>query len=172
MTDRDKLAQMHACDDALDWIGERTIEQAWRDCERGEWMCWLLKRIAPGDPRLRLAAADMAERVWNLIPDEPTRLAAAWAIGAARRGNEDEMRTASATAYEAAAATAYAAYYATSAAAAAASDNATSAADNAACDEFATYAAESAAQADILREYYSAREIDKLFRQAPIGGTP
>ena len=136
--DYDKLRAMKACAPALRWIGTRTIEQAWRECGRSEWLCWLLDRIAPGDPRLRLAAADMAERVWDLIPDEPERLAAAWAIGAARRGDADEMRAAYATAYDAA----------TYAAAAAAAN-------------------ERAAQADILRQYFSAREIGRLFRQAP-----
>ena len=145
---RDKLRAMKACAPALRWIGDRTIEQAWRECGRSDWMCWLLERIAPGDPRLLLAAADMAERVWGLIPDEPTRLAAAWAIGAARRGDTDEMDAAShaTVAATVAAAAAYAA--------------------DAAARSFASRTAESAAQADILRWYFSAREVGELFRRA------
>lgn len=183
--DYDKLRAMDACAPALQWIGNRTIEQAWRECERSEWMCWLLERIAPGDPRLRLAAADMAERVWDLIPDEPTRLAAAWAIGAARRGDADEMRAAAYAASTASAAAAYAATsayahaaaaYAAGAYAAAAAAYAATAyayatcaaeAADAAARSFASRADESAAQADILRGYFSAREIGRLFRQAP-----
>lgn len=157
--DYDKLRAMQACAPALQWIGNRTIEQAWRECERSEWMCWLLERIAPGDPRQRLAAADMAERVWDLIPDEPTRLAAAWAIGAARRGGADEMRAA---AYASSYASAAAAYAATSAYAHAAESA------DAAARSFASRADESAAQADILRQYFSAREVGDLFRRAPV----
>ena len=134
MTDRDKLVAMRACQSALDWIGARTIKQAWSECGRPSWMCWLLRKIAPDDPRCRLAAADFAERVWHLIPDEPTKLAAAWAIDAARRGDRDEMCAAAA----AAGAATYAAYY----------------------------AAERAAQADILRGYFTASEIAKLFDAA------
>jgi len=163
---RDKLRAMKACASALRWIGDRTIEQAWRDCQRSDWMFWLLERIAPGDPRLRLAAADMAERACDLIPDEPTRLAAAWAIGAARRGDADEMRAAYAAAdaaYAAAYATAFAAYGADAAAAAAAAD-ATAAY---AARSLASRINESAAQADILRQYFSAREVGDLFRRAP-----
>ena len=178
MTDaRDKLRAMQACVPALHWIGNRTIEKAWSDCERSDWMCWLLERIAPGDPRLRLAAADMAERMWGLIPDEPTRLAAAWAIGAARRGDADEMRAANAAAYAAADAAAYAAHVATAhttafaayAAAASAASAAYAATDSAAAGAraLAGRTAERAAQADILRGYFSAREIGELFRQAP-----
>ena len=172
--DYDKLRAMQACAPALRWTGTRTITEAWRDCERSEWMCWLLERIAPGDPRLRLAAADMAERVWGLIPDEPTRLAAAWAIGAARRGDEDEMLAASMVVYVAA----YAATFAAADVATAAERAATyeplpplppptlTTHSDADLMDYAR-AAERAAQADILREYFSAREIGKLFRQAP-----
>ena len=143
MTDRDKLVAMRACQSALDWIGDRTIKQAWSECGRSEWMCWLLRKIAPDDPRCRLAAADFAERVWHLIPDEPTRLAAAWAIDAARRGDRDEMRAAADAAADAASAASYAAASAASAA-----------------------SAESAAQADILRGYFSASEISDLFNRS------
>ena len=153
---RDKLRAMTACAPALQWIGDCTIEQAWSECERSDWMCWLLRKIAPNDQRCRLTAADFAERVWHLIPDEPTKLAAAWAIGAARRGDRDEMDAAS---YAAAAYATYAAYAAYAAADADADADA-DAADAAGDDE-------RAAQADILRQYFSAREIGKLFRQAP-----
>lgn len=47
--DYDKLRAMKACAPALRWIGDRTIEQAWRECEHGGWMCWLLRRIARTD---------------------------------------------------------------------------------------------------------------------------
>ena len=163
---RDKLIMMYACDPMLRWIGNRSIEQAWRECKRSEWMCWLLEMIvAPGDPRLRLAAADMAERAWRLIPDEPTRLAAAWAIGAARRGDADEMDAASSAASSAARAASSAAVFAAVCAAVCAASNATAfaaaAADTAAAD------AERSAQADIIRRHFSAREIGRLFRMAP-----
>lgn len=60
MTAHDKLIRMNACRAAVDWIGGRTIEQAWQECRRSEWMVWLLEHIAPDDPRRRLAAADYA----------------------------------------------------------------------------------------------------------------
>ena len=32
---RDKLIMMYACDPMLRWIGNRSIEQAWRECNPG-----------------------------------------------------------------------------------------------------------------------------------------
>ena len=192
-----QLKQMNACSDAIDWIGARTIEQAWNECHNINWMLWLLCRIARNDRRCRLAAADFAERVWRLIDNEPTRLAAAWAIGAARRGDADEMLAAAAAAFaaayaayaaddaDAAAACAACAAYGVSAsaaysaahavvsvsasAAASAAVSASNAASNAA--SAAAYSAddaydERAAQADILRGYFTAREVAKLFNAA------
>jgi len=135
MTAHDKLIRMNACRAAVDWIGGRTIEQAWQECRRSEWMVWLLEHIAPDDHRRRLAAADFAERVLRLIDGR----AAPWAIDAARRSDDEEMDAASDAAY------------------AAASDAARS---------FTSRTDESAAQADILRQYFSAREVGDLFRRA------
>lgn len=162
MNAKAKLQQLEACADAIYWIGDRTIEQAWRECRRVDWMLWLLRQIAPNDQRCRLAAADFAERVWHLIDNEPTRLAAAWAVGAARRGDADEMMAAAFAANAAYAAAAFAANAANAAAAASAAANAAAAARS-----FTSRTAESAAQADILRQYFSAREVGDLFRQAP-----
>ena len=79
------------------------------------------------------------------------------------------MNAAAASAADAAyAASAYAAYTAADAADAAA-DVADAAADAASAyaRSFARRTDESAAQADILRQYFSAREIGELFRRAP-----
>lgn len=164
---RDKLHAMNACAYALDWIGERTIKQAWNECERSDWMCWLLRKIAPNDQRCRLTAADFAERVWHLIRDEPTKLAAAWAIGAARRGDRDEMDASYVATVDASYAASYAAYYAVYAASSYAPASAAYAAAVAAANvDAAADAAERAAQANILRGYFSASEISDLFNRS------
>jgi len=175
-----QLRDMYACPEALRWIGNRTIERAWRECHRADWMLWLLRRITSNDRRCRLAAADFAERAWRRIPDEPTKLAAAWAIDAARRGDADEMAAAAYTAFAAADASACAAAYA-SADAAAYADFAEDAAEAAAyasadadayadfaedaAEAAAVYAAERRAQADILRTYFPSKEIGRLFKE-------
>ena len=44
MTLRNELEELGVCDQALEWIGNRTHEQAWSECERPEWMVWYLRR--------------------------------------------------------------------------------------------------------------------------------
>ena len=39
----DTLTAMNACRPAVEWAEtQRNMRQAWRDCERGDWMIWLL----------------------------------------------------------------------------------------------------------------------------------
>jgi len=45
-TFKDKLEEMNACPEAIDWVGDKTLKQAWDQCERGDWMMWLAKRCA------------------------------------------------------------------------------------------------------------------------------
>jgi hypothetical protein len=67
---------------------------------------------ADADVALRLFAADCAESVWHLIPDEPSKIAATWAIDVARRfaqgeADEEERAAARAAAWDAARAAAW-----------------------------------------------------------------
>jgi len=163
---REQLRAMDACREAVEWVGDRTLAQAWAECPRGDWMAWFTRRLHLDS---RAAAADMAERVWHLVPAD-AQLACAWAIDAARRGADaDEMQAAAAAAAVAAAAwdAAYAAWAA--AAAATAWDVADAAADAAAwaaawaADAAVAGArtAERAAQADIMREHFTYDQIAK-----------
>lgn len=165
----DYLIRQRACENARVWVGNKTAEQAWRECRRVDWMLWLLWRLSPNDRRPRLAAADFAERAWSHIDDEPGKLSAAWAIGAARRGDPEEMAAAHSAAYASAAAASSAADAAAAAAAyvdANAAAAAASAASSYAATDAATDAAERAAQANILRKYFPAAEIARLVREA------
>lgn len=43
------LERLHACSDAMDWLRGRadlSWQAAWYDCERGDWMAWLLATLA------------------------------------------------------------------------------------------------------------------------------
>lgn len=177
-SDREALERMGARSEDLAWMGDRTIEQAWEVWQRPDRMCWLLRRIAPDDPRCRLAAAAFAERAWRQILDEPSRLAAAWAIDAARRfargqTDEDELSAAAAAAWSASrtsSRTDSRSACATAAAAACSLPSAAAAADlsryDAAAAAYVAGYAEMVAQADILRAYFPASEIGRLFREA------
>jgi hypothetical protein len=57
-----KLEKLDPCDDALVWVKEQEgRQQAWDDCERGDWMLWLLGKLCGDDRReLVLTACDCA----------------------------------------------------------------------------------------------------------------
>ena len=35
------LKSMEACPEALAWVEDRTLDQAWAECQRPDWMFWL-----------------------------------------------------------------------------------------------------------------------------------
>jgi hypothetical protein len=95
----DMLTWLGSCGEPKDWLHERsmrvaperrTAEAAWKDCERGDWMLWLVTERPVchniGSRTLRLLACDVAETVMPLFashsPDD-TRPQAA--IKTARR---------------------------------------------------------------------------------------
>ena len=138
------LKQIHACNEAIDWVGEGTIAEAWAECERADWMLWLIGKMMgkPGWPthqELVRATCLCVRPALEFVPDgeERPRLA----IEAAERWAKNpttENRLA-------AAAAAYAAAYAAAAAAAADAADAAAAASYAAA--YAAYAAAAAAAA-------------------------
>ena len=172
MTFAEQLRQLSACPEAIAWVGERTLDQAWTQSDRGDWMAWLTHTLALDS---RAAAADIAERVWHLVEPD-SQLACAWAIDCARRGADgDEMRAAWDAAWDAARAAARdarAAAWAAADAADAAGDAARAAADAAGdaartaraagaaeAAEAAAKAAERLGQADIMRSHFTAAQI-------------
>jgi hypothetical protein len=88
MSFRDQLDKLKACREALKWVGDKTIEQAWETCEDSQWMFWFLTQT---DLDLIDPLCDIAEGVLHLIPEE-SQLSCIWAISAARRrANIDEL---------------------------------------------------------------------------------
>jgi hypothetical protein len=161
------LNSLHACGEAVEWAREqKSPAQAWRDCQRGDWMLWLVGKLSgkSGSAKRRplvLAACECARLVLNYVPkgeDRPRRAietAERWARG---KATIEEV-------HAAAAAYAYAAAADAAAAAAAAAAYATAAADAAAAAAaYATAAADAAADAarsktlalcaDIVRKHY------------------
>lgn len=44
-----KLESINACGEALEWVGERNdLDQLWAECDRGDWMAWLISNVANG----------------------------------------------------------------------------------------------------------------------------
>ena len=40
------LEKLHACPEAREWVGERTLTQAWTESQRGDW--WQTEAITEG----------------------------------------------------------------------------------------------------------------------------
>lgn len=41
-----RLAELGACDEAIKWVGKRTLTQIIADCDRADWLMWLYMRMA------------------------------------------------------------------------------------------------------------------------------
>ena len=65
------LKNLNACQEAIDWVGDKSLQEAWNTCPRGDWMLWLYKRLYPDNLReLTLAKAHCANTVRHLMKDE------------------------------------------------------------------------------------------------------
>ena len=130
---KELLIKLGACQPAIDWAGDKSWEEIYTTCHRGDWLIWLFQKVNPEDVRLRvLVAGHCANTVKHLMKDQRSRDAVDGAI-AFGEGKIDED-TLDKLARAARAARAY--YAAVAAAAAAAADaycaaaNASAASDN------------------------------------------
>ena len=166
------LENLNACSEPIKWSKQfETSQDAWENCERGDWMLWLLGKIAgkPGSDsrrKLVLCSAKCARTAWEWMPPEGKKAVCL----AEKYGEGDKTITlkqlriaayAAYTAADAAYAAAHAAYASVAAYAAYASDAAYAAAYAAHAACAAAYAADAySAQkalkkcANIVREYY------------------
>ena len=142
---KELLMKLNACSEAMEWVGNKSWEECYATCHRGDWLLWLFKRTNPDDLKLlTLAKGHCANTVRHLMKDERSIKAvdAAIAFGEGKI-SRDELDAAVAYAdYAAYADAADAAdYYAAFAASAAYADAADAAAAFAAADAAAVDAA-------------------------------
>ena len=102
------LQQLGACLEAREWAGERTPEQAWHDCERGDWLLWLAARLDIDRKPLVLAACACARLALPYVPAGEQRPLAA--IETAERWTRGEATIEQVRAAADAAYAAYASY--------------------------------------------------------------
>jgi hypothetical protein len=68
---KEKLIQLNACSEALEWAGDKTWEEIYNTCHRGDWLLWLFAKTNPEDLQLlTLAKAHCANTVRHLMRDE------------------------------------------------------------------------------------------------------
>ena len=172
-----KQKSISVCTYALKWLGDKTLQEAFAECKRGDWMLWAHYKLYPEKIReLTLAKGHCANTVRHLMKDERSRDAvdAAIAFGEGKI-TKDKLRAAADAAAAAAAANADAAAnaYAADIAAYAAADVAAYAAAAAYADTYAAaaYTAADAAAAahkkhqqqtaDICRKYLNIDSINR-----------
>jgi hypothetical protein len=132
----ERLRTLEACSEAIEWAETQpSLEAAWQNCDRGDWMLWYAAKVGSDHKKLVLAACGCARTALEFVPQGEQRPLAAietaerWASGD-ESVSLDDMKNAASAAYAASATNAAAA----SAAFAAFAAYAASAA-------FATYAA-------------------------------
>ncbi len=144
-TPKEILQKLDACDEAIEWAGNKSIEEIVNTCHRGDWLLWLANKIEIDVQPLTLAKGLCANTVRHLMRDERSIKAVDTAIAFGEgRESGDELDSAAAYYYDYYAASASAA--ALAAASAAASALAAASAASAAC-AYASSAAASAAYA-------------------------
>ena len=70
-TFKKKLIELHACEEAMIWIGNKDFKTFYETCERGDWLLWLYARTNKDDVKgLTLAKAHCANTVRHLMNDK------------------------------------------------------------------------------------------------------
>jgi hypothetical protein len=160
-TFKEYLHSVDACEPAVEWAGDKPIEQVVAECHRCDWLLWLAKKCGVELQPLTLAKGHCANTVRHLMTDERSLkavdVAIAFGEGKATREELDDAADAATTAaaYAYAADAAYDAY-----AAAAYASHAADAAH--AAYAAAAYAANQQETADICRKYIGELIIQKV----------
>ncbi len=165
-----KINHLHPCSEAIKYMAsQKTYLSAWANCERGDWMLWIAKKLKVDDKKLTMAKVMCAKQVEHLIRDQRSKDALQACFDYVNgKITRDELNaaanTAYAYAYDAADAAAYAAAY--DAAYDAAADAAADAYADAAYDAYGDAAAAAARtqslrkSADICRQYLSIEVLE------------
>ncbi len=68
----DKLKSLNACEEVYDWAAtQSSMKDVWNNCERGDWLLWLLDKVEYSDfVKLRLIAVACARKAQHLMTDE------------------------------------------------------------------------------------------------------
>ena len=67
---KELLIKLNACNEAIEWAGDRTIEEIVKDCDRGDWLLKLAKKIDIELQPLTLAKGHCANTVRHLMKNE------------------------------------------------------------------------------------------------------
>ena len=68
---KELLKKLNACEPAIEWAENKTWEEIYKTCHRGDWLLWLFKETNPDDlQKITLAKGHCAATVLHLMEDE------------------------------------------------------------------------------------------------------
>jgi len=104
---KELLIKLDACDPAMEWVGDKSWEEVYNTCHRGDWLLWLHNRTNQEDLQIRtLSKGHCANTVRHLMKNERSLKAVSAAIAFGEgRATKDELSATALAIYEA-----YAAY--------------------------------------------------------------
>ena len=69
-----RIENLSACKEAVVWLKtQKNSIEAWKNCERGDWMLWLAKKLKVDDKKLTMAKAMCAKQVEHLMKDQRSK---------------------------------------------------------------------------------------------------
>lgn len=92
---KELLKKLNACQPAIEWAGDKTWEEIYKTCHRGDWLLWLFKKtMEDNEANLRLltlAKGHCAATVLHLMKDEKSinAVKVAIAFGEGNASRED-----------------------------------------------------------------------------------
>ena len=101
-TFKEYLKSVDACQSAIDWAGDKPVEQVVAECHRGDWLLWLAQKCGVELQPLTLAKGHCANTVRHLMTDESSLKAVDVAIAFGEgRATRQELDDAASAAYAA-----------------------------------------------------------------------
>ena len=84
---KEYLESINACRVAINWVGDKTLEESWVTCTRPDWMLWLYGRNNPDKlicVKISVFAAKLVLPIWqrkypdDLRPQQAIKVAEKW----------------------------------------------------------------------------------------------
>ena len=167
---KDLLLKLKACEEAVEWAGDKTAKEIIDTCHRGDWLLWLADKLKVDDRPFTLAKGHCANTVRHLMKDKRSIKAVDAAIAYGNGEVSKEELKDAALAYASAASSAASSAYAAAASASYAASAASASFAASAAAYAPSYAASSAADrksnqletANICRKYLGHLILEKL----------
>jgi len=73
MKAKELLIKMNACPKAIQWVGDKSVQEAWESCTRGDWMLWFAVKLQADKKKLFLVKSLACYEIIHLMKDQRSR---------------------------------------------------------------------------------------------------